>query len=150
MDVSLPCHQRKACIHRHYGSSCAAVCVQFRFVTHLAYAASLTEGADCAHVALVARSEGRGVEGGGRVQRDTMMGPHVSGLQLVAVAKQGKELRWAALTHSCLQLKQPAGHLLENDQAMTKPLRMLCLSNFTLMLWPQCPCISFSRQPDQS
>ena len=57
--------------------------------THLADAASLTEGADCAHVALVARSEGRGVEGGGRVQRDAGVGPHFScGLQVVALAEQ--------------------------------------------------------------
>ena len=59
--------------------------------THLADAASLTEGADGAHVALVARSEGRGMKGGGWVQRDTRMGPHIScGLQVVALAEQGQ------------------------------------------------------------
>lgn len=56
--------------------------------THLADAASLTEGADGAHVALVARAEGRGMEGG-RVQCDTRVRPHVScGLQVVALAEQ--------------------------------------------------------------
>lgn len=61
------------------------------FATHLADAASLTEGADSAHVALVARAEGRGMKGGGRVQRDTRVGPHIScGLQVVALAEQGQ------------------------------------------------------------
>lgn len=60
------------------------------FKTHLADAASLTEGADGAHVALVARAEGWGMEGG-RVQRDTRVGPHIScGLQVVALAEQGQ------------------------------------------------------------
>lgn len=57
--------------------------------THLADAASLTESADGTHVALIARAEGRGMKGG-RVQRDTRMGPHIScGLQVVALAEQG-------------------------------------------------------------
>ncbi len=60
------------------------------FATHLADAASLTEGADGAHVALVARAEGRGMKGG-RVQRDTRVGPHIScSLQVVALAEQGQ------------------------------------------------------------
>lgn len=58
------------------------------FETHLADAASLTEGADGTHVALVAGAEGRGVKGS-RVQRDTRVGPHIScGLQMVALAEQ--------------------------------------------------------------
>lgn len=58
--------------------------------THLADAASLTEGADSAHVTLVARAEGWGVGGGG-VQCDARVGPHVScGLQVVAVTEQGE------------------------------------------------------------
>lgn len=61
------------------------------FETHLADAASLTEGADGAHVALVARTEGRGMKGGGRVQRYARVGPHIScGLQVVALAEQGQ------------------------------------------------------------
>lgn len=65
------------------------------FETHLADAASLTEGADGAHVALVARSEGWGMKGGGRVQRDAMVGPHISrGLQVVALAEQGQGQEW--------------------------------------------------------
>lgn len=60
------------------------------FKTHLADAACLTEGADGAHVALVARAEGRRVEGGG-VQRDTVLGSHVSGgLHVVALAERGR------------------------------------------------------------
>lgn len=61
------------------------------FATHLADAASLTEGADSAHVALVARAERWGMKGG-RVQRDTRVGPHISfsGLQVVALAEQGQ------------------------------------------------------------
>lgn len=64
----------------------------FVFATHLADAASLTEGADSAHVALVARAERWGMKGGGRVQRDTRVGPHISfsGLQMVALAEQGQ------------------------------------------------------------
>lgn len=59
--------------------------------THLAHAASLTEGADSSHVALVSRAEGRGMKGGGRVQRDTRVGPHIScGLQVVTLAEQGQ------------------------------------------------------------
>lgn len=65
------------------------VCAGHVSETHLADAASLTEGADGAHVALVARAEGRGMEGG-RVQRDTRVRPHIScGLQVVALAEQG-------------------------------------------------------------
>lgn len=61
------------------------------FETHLADAASLTEGADSAHVALVARAEGRGMKGGGRIQCDTRVGPHIScRLQVVALAEQGQ------------------------------------------------------------
>lgn len=60
------------------------------FETHLADAASLTEGADGTHVALVARAEGRGMKGG-RIQCDTRVGPHIScGLQVVALAEQGQ------------------------------------------------------------
>lgn len=66
------------------------LCAMHVFKTHLADAASLTEGADGAHVALVARAEGRGVKGG-RVQRDTRVGSHIScGLQVVALAEQGQ------------------------------------------------------------
>lgn len=72
-------------------------CAVYAFKTHLADAASLTEGADGAHVALVARAEGRGVKGG-RVQRDTRVGSHFSGLQMVALAEQGQgvgiDIRW--------------------------------------------------------
>lgn len=57
--------------------------------THLADAASLTEGADGTHVALVARAVGWGVKGG-RVQRDTRVGSHFSCLQVVALAEQGQ------------------------------------------------------------
>lgn len=58
--------------------------------THLADAASLTEGADGAHVALVARTEGWGMKGG-RVQRDTRVGLYISCcLQVVALAEQGQ------------------------------------------------------------
>lgn len=65
------------------------LCAMHVLETHLADAASLTEGADGAHIALVARAEGRGMKGG-RVQRDTRVGPHVSGLQVVALAEQGQ------------------------------------------------------------
>lgn len=61
------------------------------FYTHLADAASLTEGADGAHVTLVARTEGRRMKGGGRVQRDARVGPQFSCLQVVALAEQGQE-----------------------------------------------------------
>lgn len=55
-----------------------SVCVQHW--THLADAASLTEGADGTHVALVARAKGWWVvEAGGRVQRDAGVRPQVSG-----------------------------------------------------------------------
>lgn len=58
--------------------------------THLADAASLTEGAHSTHVALVARAEWWRMKGG-RVERDTWVMPHFScGLQMVAVAEQGQ------------------------------------------------------------
>lgn len=61
------------------------------FETHLADAASLTEGADGAHVALVARAERWGMKGGGRIQCDTRVGAHISCcLQVVALAEQGQ------------------------------------------------------------
>lgn len=57
------------------------------FQAHLADAARLAEGADGAHVALVAGAEGWWVDGGG-VQRDARVGPHVpQGLQVVALAE---------------------------------------------------------------
>ena len=57
--------------------------------THLADAASLAEGADRSHVALVPWAELRGVVGGGGVQGDAGVGTHVSGgLQVVALAEQ--------------------------------------------------------------
>lgn len=61
------------------------------FKTHLADAASLTEGANGTHVALVARAKRRGMKGGGRIQRDTWVGPQISGLQVVTLAEQGQE-----------------------------------------------------------
>lgn len=71
------------------------------FKTHLADAASLTEGADGTHVALVARAEGRGMKVGGRIQRDTRVGPHISCLQVVALAEQGQGVG----THMTSQFK---------------------------------------------
>lgn len=57
------------------------------FRTHLADAACLAEGTDSAHVALVARAEGWGVDSGG-VQRDARVGPHIpQGLQVIALAE---------------------------------------------------------------
>lgn len=72
--------------------SCIFLGAMHLFETHLADAASLTElteGADGAHVALVSRPKGWGMNGG-RVQRDTWVGPHISGLQVVALAEQGQ------------------------------------------------------------
>lgn len=58
------------------------------FETHLADTASLTEGADSTHVALVAGAERWGMKGS-RVQCDARVGPHIScGLQMVALAEQ--------------------------------------------------------------
>lgn len=60
------------------------------FETHLAHTASLTEGADGTHVALVTRAERWGMKAGG-VQCNTRVGSHVScGLQVVARTKQGQ------------------------------------------------------------
>lgn len=57
------------------------------FQTHLADAACLAEGADGAHVALVAGAVGWGMDGSG-VQRDARVGPHIpQGLQAVALAE---------------------------------------------------------------
>lgn len=82
-------------------------CVMHVFETHLADAASLTEGADGAHVALVARAEGRGMKGGG-VQRDTRVGLYIScGLQVVALAEQGQ----GAGTDTISQFKSHKGNI---------------------------------------
>lgn len=62
--------------------------------THLAEAACLTEGADGAHVALVAGAERRRVEGGGGIQRDARVGPQISGLQVVTLAEQVQVGGW--------------------------------------------------------
>lgn len=67
--------------------------------THLAEAARLTEGADGPHVALVARAKRRGVEGSGRIQRDTRVGPQFSGLQMVTLAEQGAEMDSFTVVH---------------------------------------------------
>jgi len=65
--------------------------------THLADAASLTEGADGTHVALVAGAKGRGMKGG-RIQRDTWVGSHISGLQMVTLAEQGQGVGQTQIT----------------------------------------------------